>query len=424
MPPPGTRHGKHEGILNWTFAVLHTTGPDPTRDSAQAWLGMQRMDDGEWCIHEGRGDWESFRDFVDGRPLVVSDAGAFRAWWEHCEGRRGGTPPCLGLIELAALLAPGRIANLRGELIPALLEGSTAASPPATSETQPAQLLPPQLRAAAAELVRGFLELEESARAIAATGWKHAREALAQHDQAAASTLELHLRFLQEASAWSAGQGPLRTAITDCRDPLPDALEVADLRDLLDGLEPRCAALGRDWNRQESLPPSLPPDPPFEPRDHERLDEIFEQHLPEVVAAAIGSDRASCYRESQHQVAREVAASMGQGELLLVHAPTGTGKTLSYLVPTLLWARRHARRVAVATYTRGAAGTSHGARSAARAAGPGLRRPAPGLSRLVPEGPRELPLLAGSQAGGSLRRGRRRDLAGLDESGDVRMDGR
>jgi ATP-dependent DNA helicase DinG len=47
-----------------------------------------------------------------------------------------------------------------------------------------------------------------------------------------------------------------------------------------------------------------------------------------------------------------VARTLGARELLLVHAPTGTGKTLAYLVPALLWARRHDVRIGVATYTR------------------------------------------------------------------------
>ncbi|MFN9938628.1 MAG: DEAD/DEAH box helicase, partial [bacterium] len=36
----------------------------------------------------------------------------------------------------------------------------------------------------------------------------------------------------------------------------------------------------------------------------------------------------------------------------MVHAPTGTGKTLAYLVPALLWAARNEVRVGLATYTR------------------------------------------------------------------------
>ena len=51
-------------------------------------------------------------------------------------------------------------------------------------------------------------------------------------------------------------------------------------------------------------------------------------------------------------MAEEVARCLGGDELLLVHAPTGTGKTLAYLLPALMWARRYGVRVGIATYTR------------------------------------------------------------------------
>jgi Rad3-related DNA helicase len=86
--------------------------------------------------------------------------------------------------------------------------------------------------------------------------------------------------------------------------------------------------------------------------DRLRLDAIFEEHLPSSFAAASGRDRRSGYRRGQHEVARAVAGVLGSGELLLVHAPTGTGKTLAYLVPALLWAARHETRVGIATFTR------------------------------------------------------------------------
>jgi Rad3-related DNA helicase len=88
---------------------------------------------------------------------------------------------------------------------------------------------------------------------------------------------------------------------------------------------------------------------PLEDRDLQLVDEIFQEHLP-ALAAAHGSKLS--YRPGQHQVAREVARTLGKRELLLVHAPTGTGKTLAYLVPALIWAARANRRVAISTYTR------------------------------------------------------------------------
>ena len=85
---------------------------------------------------------------------------------------------------------------------------------------------------------------------------------------------------------------------------------------------------------------------PLDDADRQLLDEIFQVHL----ARHFGGDQA--YRPGQHATAREVAASLGSGELLQVHAPTGTGKTLAYLLPAMVWARRQEVRIGLCTYTR------------------------------------------------------------------------
>ncbi len=59
--------------------------------------------------------------------------------------------------------------------------------------------------------------------------------------------------------------------------------------------------------------------------------------------AALGGEE----RPGQIRMAEAVARAMESGEHLLVQAGTGTGKSLGYLVPALL----HARRVVVATAT-------------------------------------------------------------------------
>ncbi|WP_372736836.1 DEAD/DEAH box helicase, partial [Nocardioides sp.] len=66
----------------------------------------------------------------------------------------------------------------------------------------------------------------------------------------------------------------------------------------------------------------------------------------EVLAAAVealGGER----RDGQVQMAEAVAEAMADGNHLLVQAGTGTGKSLAYLVPSLL----HDRRVVIATAT-------------------------------------------------------------------------
>lgn len=66
----------------------------------------------------------------------------------------------------------------------------------------------------------------------------------------------------------------------------------------------------------------------------------------DVLAAAV-SALGGQEREGQVQMAEQVAAAMEDGRHLLVQAGTGTGKSLAYLVPSLL----HDQRVVVATAT-------------------------------------------------------------------------
>ncbi|HEY8394740.1 MAG TPA: helicase C-terminal domain-containing protein [Thermaerobacter sp.] len=56
-------------------------------------------------------------------------------------------------------------------------------------------------------------------------------------------------------------------------------------------------------------------------------------------------------RPGQLRMARAVAGALAEGRHLAVEAGTGIGKTLAYLVPAVLWARHHDRRVVVATHT-------------------------------------------------------------------------
>ncbi|UFU08394.1 ATP-dependent DNA helicase [Ruania halotolerans] len=56
-------------------------------------------------------------------------------------------------------------------------------------------------------------------------------------------------------------------------------------------------------------------------------------------------------REGQHQMARTVADTLDDGAHLLVQAGTGTGKSLAYLVPTLMHAVTRGQRAIVSTAT-------------------------------------------------------------------------
>jgi ATP-dependent DNA helicase DinG len=57
-------------------------------------------------------------------------------------------------------------------------------------------------------------------------------------------------------------------------------------------------------------------------------------------------------RAQQLEMARAVARSLSQDELLLCEAGTGTGKSLAYLVPAALWAIDNDSRVVISTFTK------------------------------------------------------------------------
>ncbi|MEE8259877.1 MAG: ATP-dependent DNA helicase [Nitrospinaceae bacterium] len=58
------------------------------------------------------------------------------------------------------------------------------------------------------------------------------------------------------------------------------------------------------------------------------------------------------FRPQQLEMAQAVAASLEEGHHLIVEAGTGTGKSLAYLIPAVLWALENETRVIVSTYTK------------------------------------------------------------------------
>lgn len=57
-------------------------------------------------------------------------------------------------------------------------------------------------------------------------------------------------------------------------------------------------------------------------------------------------------RPQQIAMAKAVMASLEQGRSLIVEAPTGVGKTLAYLIPSILVARQHERKALISTHTK------------------------------------------------------------------------
>ncbi len=80
------------------------------------------------------------------------------------------------------------------------------------------------------------------------------------------------------------------------------------------------------------------------PIDRDRLRAFFLEDLPRVLP---GCER----RGGQLEMAEAVADALEGGGVLVAEAGTGTGKSLAYLVPGVLWALANDAKVAVSTYT-------------------------------------------------------------------------
>jgi len=78
--------------------------------------------------------------------------------------------------------------------------------------------------------------------------------------------------------------------------------------------------------------------------DPEDVRSFFTERLPSVIP---GYEQ----RDGQLQMAMDVAHAFNEGDVALLEAGTGTGKSLAYLVPAALWAKQNDARVAVSTFT-------------------------------------------------------------------------
>lgn len=161
------------------------------------------------------------------------------------------------------------------------------------------------------------------------------------------------------------GVAPERERHTALEDALLTGQVTAHLLSILNGDGPArrlqrwiLGAGGHPWAR--FLDPEADPPP---------LEDILEEPAGEDPLAAGGEFDipavAACFGEGgrlmtegrrprlqQRKMAQQVAEALAGRERLLVEAPTGTGKTLAYLVPAIEYARACGRPAAVAPHTR------------------------------------------------------------------------
>ena len=330
----GLGSGQSAGFGNLatlSFATLTTSGPDPARDRLVAIQAVGRdPQSGAFERFEGD-DLVEFRSFLAGRAAVVEGRDAFRAWVEPQEDVH-----LLDLEGLGALFLPGRAAF------------DAAAVARRGDPREPAG--PEELRAALGALVARILGRGETYLALLAHSFHDLWSELLKRDARAAEEVALGLRLLEHPSVWRPDTEGGHGALTDGR--LSDALRAFEtLEDALEHARPRWCEDPRAQRKLEPRPPYAEERTTLSSSDRAILDEIFETLLPQRFAERLGSARPT-YRRGQHQVSSEIAATFGENELFLVHAPTGTGKTLAYLLPTMLWALRNNVRVGIATFTR------------------------------------------------------------------------
>ncbi len=355
------------------FCSVHTTGPDPAYDGVFRLQAERRgTEPGCWesfdqvcnpfADHPERWNaeggarriatslreeiqrappvaevWRAFRKFIAGGALVASRIETVDPWLAHFADDPTERALSIGVAEVQSLFYPGRDTARSGAGARIRALGSSPT--------------PAELRGALTEFVQQLFTEDPGFLALAVAGYAHAWRGFSAGAPEAAERLRFALALVDRPSAWCTSDATSRVNLPDGR--LREQMDAHDaVDDLLDTLRPRCAVLGADFDAFDTVPVEREEPAPFDPTDAAMLDEVFRTHLAEQFATESSAPLSAGYRSGQHDVARHVAATLGAHEMLLVHAPTGTGKTLAYLVPAILWAVRSNVRVGIATYTR------------------------------------------------------------------------
>lgn len=91
---------------------------------------------------------------------------------------------------------------------------------------------------------------------------------------------------------------------------------------------------------------------PFNPAERVKIEDgaAKEYLLPGGAVSGIMGEKYEC-RDEQLQVLSNVVEAFNDERVAMIEAGTGTGKTLSYLIPSILWYLRNGERVVVSTNT-------------------------------------------------------------------------
>ncbi len=79
----------------------------------------------------------------------------------------------------------------------------------------------------------------------------------------------------------------------------------------------------------------------------------FAEHIRRIFSpdGLLSEAKSFEYRREQQEMAVAVAEALAERRHLVVEAGTGVGKSLAYLIPAVLWAKRHNRKAIISTHT-------------------------------------------------------------------------
>ena len=316
--------------------------PQSSHSKRLAELGLSGPESAQFLLAETR--TPELLPLLEGRFVVLaSGREAFLARF-HRLLPESQPPTVLDLEQLALFLHPQRGARSFQGVWKAFLGAEPPREPRAAD-----------IRRLCEALVSAHFQRTPALRQLWARSFENIQESLSGEESGGASWLELCARLLNQPSdfsgipegeeqlfAHSLSDGCLRDDLEDSPFEAPSALR---------SIQPNfLQEYQTHFAEQEPLELRKEENCELESKDLQTLESFFDR-LPRHFAN--GSEEHTCpERPGQRALAHAVRTALEGGDFLLADAPTGTGKTLAYLAPLMLWATRNNIRTGVSTYTR------------------------------------------------------------------------
>ncbi|MBI3819909.1 MAG: hypothetical protein HY286_14525 [Planctomycetes bacterium] len=300
-----------------------------------------------------------FRERLGDRAIITYDRESCLRWWleleRKCAGDGGDAhsdfnadftiPTIVGVADLAQLVLPGRRSADRESFLQlAFAPGTGPRGDPSPSEIE--QLL--------GALCCAFLSKNDEELTLASSGLAHVIQQLRGTDPAAAATFETCVDLLDRPSAWRTRDAGLFPAAAELVDGILSAHagEAVEAIIAFASAKPRIAADLEALLLNDPVDDATTAPVELTETDKAILDLTFEELLPrEIAQLTRTSDPRAFYRKHQHELARRILDALAGSGCLLIDAPTGTGKTMAYLIPALLWTLRARTRIGISTFT-------------------------------------------------------------------------